>query len=59
MADDIIEELDDTEAMGTMSRHPLRTSGGAFLIGLGAGMMAAKMRKQKTPLQKFMDQLGM
>jgi hypothetical protein len=59
MADDIIEETIDEINSGRMSRHPIRTAGSAFLIGLGAGMMATKMRKEKTPFQQFMDKLGM
>ncbi len=57
--DNIKEEIDQMDDTGTMSRHPIRTAGSAFLIGMGAGMMASKMRKEKSSWQKFMDQIGM
>jgi hypothetical protein len=42
------------------SRHPKRMNGGAMLVGtaLGAGLMAAKQMRAKTPVQKFMDRLS-
>jgi len=39
------------------SRHPRRMWTGAFLMGMGAGMMAAK-NKKKSGFQKFIDQFG-
>ena len=54
------EAQDQIEDLGKYARHPRRTAGTAFLIGVGAGLMAAKMRKQnKSSLQKWMDQFGM
>lgn len=49
-----------SENLGKYARHPRRTAGAAFLIGMGAGMMAAakKSHRPKTGIQKFMDQLG-
>lgn len=49
-----------SEDLGKYARHPRRTAGAAFLMGMGAGMMAAAKRnhKPKSSVQKFMDQLG-
>jgi hypothetical protein len=46
--------------IGSLARHPLRTMGGAALIGtaLGMSLMSAKNRRDKTPMQKFMDKLN-
>jgi arginine exporter protein ArgO len=45
--------------MGMYAIHPVRTAGAAFLIGLGAGMMATKMRSEnKSSIQQIMDRLG-
>jgi hypothetical protein len=51
---------DKIEDMGKYARHPRRTAGAAFLMGtaLGAGMMVGKMKRNKTPFQKFMDRLS-
>jgi hypothetical protein len=38
------------------TRHPRRMWTGAFLVGLGSGIMASKMKREKSALQKFMDQ---
>jgi hypothetical protein len=47
------------EDLGKYARHPLRTAGTAFLVGIGAGMMASKARKHnRSALQKFFDQLS-
>lgn len=48
-------------AMGAnayVSRHPHRMWTGAFLVGLGTGVIASRMRKEKTGFQKFMDQIN-
>ena len=49
-----------TEDIGNYAvRHPRRMYSTAFLVGVGAGLMASKMKKQdKTALQKVMDQFG-
>jgi hypothetical protein len=59
MADNVKEELNEMADNGKLSRHPVRTAGTAFLLGIGAGMMAASMRKEKSSWQKFMGQIGM
>lgn len=50
------------EDIGKYARHPRKTAGAAFLMGLGAGMLAAKIKSDrsnsKTGIQKLMDQLG-
>lgn len=50
----------NNEDIGKFARHPLRTMGGAFAAGAtwGAGMMMAKHRREKSPLQKFMDRIA-
>lgn len=55
MADNQVQDL------GKYARHPRRTAGAAFLIGMGAGMMAAAKtnHRPKSRVQKFMDQLGL
>jgi hypothetical protein len=49
-----------SEDIGKYARHPRRTAAGAILLGtaLGAGMFAAKNRRGKTPMQKFMDRMN-
>jgi len=49
-----------TEDIGHYAaRHPRRMYSTAFLVGVGAGLMASKMKKQdKTALQKVMDQFN-
>jgi hypothetical protein len=49
-----------SEDIGKYARHPRRTAAGAMLIGsaIGAGMMAAKKQRAKTPMQKFIDKMG-
>lgn len=50
------------EDIGKYARHPRRTAGAAFLMGVGAGMLAAKMRNDQKPkngFQKIIDQLGL
>jgi hypothetical protein len=44
--------------IGTYAKHPMRSAAGSMMIGtvIGAGLMAAKMRRDKTPAQKFLDQ---
>jgi uncharacterized membrane protein YidH (DUF202 family) len=51
---------DQSEDIGKYARHPRRTAGGAMLIGtaVGAGMMAAKNRRNKSMMQKFMDRMN-
>lgn len=39
------------------TRHPRRMWTGAFLIGMGTGLIASRARKEKSSFQKFMDQL--
>jgi hypothetical protein len=50
----------ESNDIGRFARHPLRTMGGAMMMGagLGAGIMAAKNHRNKTPLQKFMDRIN-
>jgi Spy/CpxP family protein refolding chaperone len=54
MADNQIVDI------GKYAKHPRRTAVGAMLIGtaLGAGMMAAKNHRSKSPMQKFIDKMG-
>jgi hypothetical protein len=49
-----------SEDIGKYARHPRRTAAGAILLGtaLGAGMFAAKNRRGKTPMQKFMEKMS-
>jgi hypothetical protein len=49
-----------SDDMGKFARHPLRTMGGSMLMGasFGAGMMAAKNRRNKSMVQKFMDRMN-
>lgn len=51
----------ETEDMGTMSRHPLRTAGTAFLAGafVGMSLFGVKKSQEKSSFQKFIDQLGL
>jgi hypothetical protein len=53
-------ENNQSDDIGKLARHPLRTMGAAFLVGstMGAGMMAAKKRREKTPVQKLLDRLN-
>lgn len=56
MADNISEDI------GKYARHPRKTAGAAFIMGLGAGMIAAKFieeQKPKSGIQKIFDQLGL
>jgi len=48
-----------TEDIGKYARHPRRTAGTAFLMGtaIGASIMAAKMQKDKSSFQRFMDKI--
>jgi hypothetical protein len=52
--------INQSDDIGRFARHPLRTMGAAFLVGstMGAGMMAAKKHREKTPAQKFLDRLN-
>lgn len=49
-----------SEDIGKFARHPLRTMGGAMLVGTAFGMslMAAKNHAAKTPMQKFMERMS-
>jgi hypothetical protein len=49
-----------SEDIGKFARHPLRTMGGAMMIGaaMGASLMAAKNQQSKTPMQKFMEKMS-
>jgi hypothetical protein len=49
------ETATDLNAYATI--HPLRMWTGAFLVGLGTGMVASRMHKEKSGFQKFVDQL--
>jgi hypothetical protein len=42
------------------SRHPMRMHAGSAMVGtaIGAGLMAAKIRREKTPMQKFFDRMN-
>lgn len=43
-------------AGGYASRHPRRMWTGAFLVGLGAGMMATKMKQDnRSNIEKLID----
>lgn len=42
---------DVTENIGRYARHPIRTAGAAFLVGVGASMVMTKMRG----IKKFED----
>ncbi len=46
--------------IGKYAKHPLRTMGGAFLVGtaVGVGVTAAKKHSRRNSLQKFLDQLN-
>jgi formate/nitrite transporter FocA (FNT family) len=48
------------EDIGKFARHPLRTMGGAMMVGaaMGASLMAAKNHQSKTPMQKFMEKMS-
>jgi len=61
MADvNIDADMQTEDNLGTMSHHPIRTAGAAFLIGMGAGMMTNMIRHEsKSPMQRLMDQLGL
>lgn len=60
MADIEAEVQADVKDRGSLSRHPLRTMAGAFAVGtaIGVGVSAAKHRRRKNSLQKFLDQIG-
>jgi hypothetical protein len=49
-----------SEDIGKFARHPLRTMGGALMLGaaVGASAMATKNSRAKTPMQKFMDRIN-
>ena len=40
-------EDNQVEDIGRYARHPLRTAGGAFLIGMGLSMMMSRFRGDK------------
>lgn len=46
--------------IGRFARHPLRTMGGSMLAGMsvGAGMMAAKHKRARSPMQRIMNRMG-
>lgn len=48
------------EDIGKFARHPLRTMGGSLMAGaaIGAGMMAAKHQREKSPMQKLIDRMN-
>lgn len=44
---------------GYASTHPRKMWAGAFLMGMGAGLLAAKTKKDdRSSLQKFIDHFG-
>lgn len=54
------QSRENNEDTGTYARrHPRRIYSGMFLVGtaLGAGMMAAKKNRDRSTLQKLMDQI--
>jgi hypothetical protein len=53
--DKAADELSDYSA-----RHPRRMWSGMFLVGtaLGASLMAAKKNRDRSAVQKFLDQIG-
>jgi hypothetical protein len=52
------EKMEDIRSYA--SRHPRRMNGGAMLVGtiLGASLATVKVRKHKTPMQKFMEKMS-
>jgi hypothetical protein len=54
--DNMSDQADSANSYAT--RHPRRMWTSAFLIGVGAGMMAATKSKKKSSFQKFLDQFG-
>jgi hypothetical protein len=51
----------DSDEMGTYAqKHPRRMASGMFLVGtaIGASLMAAKRNRDRSTLQKFMNQIS-
>jgi hypothetical protein len=53
-------ESDNLEDRSYSQRHPVRMASGMLMLGatLGASLMAAKKKQEKSSLQKFLDQLS-